>query len=265
MRGLALLVAALASGCGGGTTNPSGGRAADLEIGLRAVNRATGSTVAFAAPGVVVTNQPEDVVASAIVQRVRSETSNCAKATSNGSSFDADFGAGCAVASAGASFSGTVHGVVVRTVQMTPTQTTHTVTLTLTLALTVDGQMLSGTITPVTTDGNVFTYHADVMLAGVHAQTPSFSAGIAGQGATVDAIGGTLTGPAGSFAWDLSTVREGFADCYPSGGDVALTTPSGKETYSFTTATAQSGAASLTPPGGVAAPLTLPARPGCPR
>jgi len=245
-RLLALAALAATVGCGAGA-NPNAAPLRDLEAATRAFDRAIGVSTAFVTVGNIDTGATPAIIAAAIANRVQSEAAGCVTAASSDDTLHADFGAGCALATASMHAGGTVDGVVA------PDMTTGGVTITFTLAVTVDAQPLAGTLAVSTPSGDSFTYASDgLTLGGTTAVAPLLTAGIAGGGATLDAAHATANG--GALA--LTAVHERFAACYPDEGAATL----GALGVTFASDTPQTGAVMLS----TGATATLPSRAGCP-
>lgn len=239
---VALLIAL--AGCGGG---PSRNAAAlkTAELAVRALDRAVGVQTAFVGTSNINTGATPDIIAAALDNRVRSEASGCVQSSHSGPTVHADFGSGCALATALMRAGGTVDAMV----QPDPNGGIDVV---LTLAATVDGAPLTGSFTTATPDGNVFSYAADVTLGGVAATAAALRSGIAAGGATLDATNATANGT----ALILSALHERFAACYPDDGAVKL----GTLGITFASDTPQTGTVTLS----TGASDQLPTRSGCP-
>ncbi|MFI5289289.1 MAG: hypothetical protein ACHQ17_06560 [Polyangia bacterium] len=260
MRPTVVALLLVCAGCGA-KTDPHLAIAADLEAGVRALNRGVGLSSGLVASGVVNTAAPPDVIASSIYQRTQTESGGCIKGTRNGAEIDLDFGTGCTLATAGMVLTGPVKAVV-----STDPLGGDDITLTLT-GNSVDGQPISGNFKILTTDGNLFSYAASLVLGDVQVNAPNLMAGIASGGATLDG-NGTLTGPSAAGiagGWQLTMVglHEVFSGCYPDDGTAALAGGGQALTFSFDSSVPGSGQVSLAA-GGTAAPIALPSRMGCP-
>jgi hypothetical protein len=247
VKRLALLL--LVVGCGCGSPADSNGKTLhDVEAATRAIDRAVGVQTAFVTVGNIDTGATPAIIAGAILNRVQSEAAGCVTATSSSSdaSVHADFGAGCALATAMMHAGGTVDAVVAP-------DPAGGVDITLTLAVTVDGQPLSGTLVVATPDGNAFSYAGSLTLDGTTVTTPLVNAGIAGGGATLAAAHATANGA----ALALSAVHERFAGCYPDEGTATL----GTLAVTFASDTPQTGSIMISTSSSA---TTLPKRTGCP-
>ena len=248
MRRIALLVALVAVGCGG-TTNSNATPLHDVEAATRALNRALGIQSAFVTSGNIDTGATTTIIANALVNRVMSEGAGCVTtAPTTDNTMHADFGASCALATAGMHVGGTVDG------RVDPDATTGGVVVTLTLAVTVDGGTpMTGDIVISTPDGNVFTWASDgLTLDGTTMTAPLATGGIASMGATVDVDHGTANGA----PLILATVHQLFFGCYPDDGGATLNMLE----VDFASDTPQTGHVMLSTGSGA----TLPARAGCP-
>ena len=247
MKRLFALAALALAGCGPGA-NPNATTLHDLEAATRAFDRAVGISTAFVTVGNVDTGATPTIIAAALANRVQSEAAGCVAATASDATVHADFGGGCALATASMHAGGTVD------VDVAPDMTTGGVTITLALAVTVDGQPLAGALAVSTPNGNSFTYASDgLTVDGTTATAPLLTAGIAGGGATLDAAHATANG----VALVLAAVHERFAACYPDEGVATL----GTLGVTFASDTPQTGAITLS----TGATSTLPARAGCPK
>ena len=161
------------------------------------------SQTAFVVAGNVDTGSTPQIIAAAITNRVMSEAAGCVSATATDATVHADFGGGCALATASMHVAGTVDVVVA------PDMTTGGVTITLVFAATVDGAPLQGTLVVSTTNGNSFTYASDdgLSLDGMTATAPLLTAGIAAGGATLDAAHATANGTAARPRADARALR----------------------------------------------------------
>ena len=246
MKRFALAVVALAAGCGA-SSDPNAKTLHDLEASTRALNRAIGIQTAFVTTGNIDTGATPTIIAGAILNRVQAEAVGCVAATSAAATVHADFGAGCALATASMHAGGTVD------VAVDPDPTTGGVTITLVLATTVDGEALAGDLVVSTPNGNSFTYATDgLTLDGTTATAPLLTAGIAGGGATLDAAHATANGT----ALVLAAMHQRFAACYPDEGTATL----GALGVTFASDTPQTGSIALSTGSGG----TLPTRSGCP-
>jgi hypothetical protein len=246
---LLVLVAlvAVSAGCGA-SSDPNAKALHDIEAATRALDRAVGIHTAFVTVGNIDTGATPQIIAAAIANRVSTEAAGCVTVAATDATVHADFGAGCALATASMHAGGTVD------VAVTPDMTTGGVTLTFTFAVTVDGQPLSGTLTVSTPNGNSFSFASDGLTLGTTTATaPLFSAGIAAGGATLDSAHATANGT----ALVLAAVHQRFAACYPDEGDATL----GTLDVSFASDTPQTGTVTLAS----GATSTLPTRPGCPK
>ncbi|HEX9100804.1 MAG TPA: hypothetical protein VF997_01305, partial [Polyangia bacterium] len=244
---LAVLALFAAVGCGPGG-NPNAKPLAELEAATRAFDRAVGLSTAFVTVGNIDTGATPAIIAGAILNRVQSEAAGCVNASSSDATVHADFGAGCALATASMHAGGTVD------VAVAPDMTTGGVTITLALAITVDGAPLAGALVLSTANGNSFTYASDgLTVGGTTAAAPLLTAGIAAGGATLDAAQATANGA----ALVLAAVHERFAACYPDEGTAKL----GALGVTFASDTPQTGAITLS----TGATATLPLRAGCPK
>jgi hypothetical protein len=242
------VLALFAIGCGAGS-DPNASALRDVELATRAFDRAIGVQTAFVVAGNVDTGATPQIIAAAITNRVMSEAAGCVSAAATDATVHADFGGGCALATASMHVAGTVDVVVA------PDMTTGGVTITLVFAATVDGAPLQGTLVVSTTNGNSFTYASDdgLSLDGVTATAPLLTAGIAAGGATLDAAHATANGS----ALVLAAMHERFAACYPDEGAATL----GALGVTFASDTPQTGAVTLSTGAGA----TLPKRTGCPK
>jgi hypothetical protein len=183
------------------------------------------------------------------LNRVQSEAAGRVTATSSSAdaSVHADFGAGCALATAMMHAGGTVDAVVAP-------DPAGGMDVTLTLAVTVDGQALAGSFVVATPNGNSFSYGGSLMLDGTSVGVPLLNAGIAGGGATLDAPHATANGA----MLALAAVHERFFACYPDGGVATL----GTLGVTFASDTPQSGSVTVSTSSNA---TTLPSRSGCPK
>lgn len=249
MRRLALFVTLVAAGCGG-SSNPNARPLHDVEAATRALNRALGIQSAFVTSGNIDTGATTTIIANALVNRVMSEAAGCVTtAPTTDNTMHADFGASCALATAGMHVGGTVDG------RVNPDPATNGVIVTLTLNVTVDGGApLTGDILISTPDGNVFTWASDgLTLDGTTMTAPLATGGIASMGATIDVDHGTANGA----PLILAAVHELFFGCYPDDGAATLDMLE----VDFASDTPQSGHVMLSTGAGA----TLPARAGCPQ
>lgn len=242
------LAALVAVGCGAGA-DPHAAAVHDLEAATRAFDRAVGIQTAFVGGGNVDVGATPEIIATALWGRVNTEAAGCVTATHDGNTVHADFGAGCALATAMMHAGGTVD------IAVAP-DPTGGVTAALTLAATVDGQALAGELDVSTPNGSAFSYAGTLTLDGTTATAPLVQAGIAGGGATLDAMNATV----GAGALVLTTVHERFAGCYPDDGDAAL----GDVTLAFANDTPETGVATLTTPTSKPSDESLPKRDKCP-
>jgi hypothetical protein len=233
-------------GCGGGS-DPNATTLHDLETSTRALNRAVGIQTAFITTGNIDTGATTMIIANAILNRVQSEALGCVMATVSGATLHADFGSGCALATASTHVGGTVD-VEVDTDPTTP----GGIVITLTLATTVDGQSLGGSFAVSTPDGNSFSYAGTLTLDGTTVTAPLITAGIAEGGATLDGMHATANG----VALTLTALHERFAACYPDDGAAML----GTLGVTFADDTPQTGSVTLSTNNGA----KLPKRSGCP-
>jgi hypothetical protein len=245
---LALLACALVAGCGSssGGNNPA---LHDVEAATRALDRAVGVQTAFITAGNIDTGATPAIITGALLNRVQSEAAGCVTATSSSvdASVHADFGTGCALATAMMHAGGTVDAVVAP-------DPAGGMDVTLTLAVTVDGQALAGSFVVATPNGNSFSYGGALTLDGTSLVVPLVNAGIAGGGASLDAAHATANGA----ALALTAVHERFAACYPDGGVATL----GTLGVTFASDTPQTGSITIsTSTSGT----TLPSRTGCPK
>ncbi len=241
------LVAALALVAGCGSASKSSATALrEAELATRAVNRALGVSTAFVAAGNVNVGATPAIIASALENRVQSEAGSCVSTTKTDNQLHADFGAGCALATAMMHAGGTIDLSVA-------TAANAGVTIDGTLALTVDGgSKLSGDFTIATATGDAFSYAGALTLDGTTVMLPLVQAGIGAGGATVDARNATV----GADTLLLTAVHQRFAGCYPDDGVAAV----GAVAVTFANGTPQSGQVTLST-GGTA---SLPTRAGCP-
>ncbi|MGZ3407260.1 MAG: hypothetical protein ACXVAN_12500 [Polyangia bacterium] len=248
MKRLALLLLALGAGCGS-PADANGKALHDVEAATRALDRAVGVQTAFVTTGNIDTGATPAIIAGAILNRVQSEAAGCVSATSSSSdaSVHADFGGGCALATAMMHAGGTVDAVV------TP-DPAGGIDVTLTLAVTVDGQALAGDFVIATPNGNSFSYAGTLTLDGTMVTTPLLNAGIAAGGATLDAAHATANGA----ALALAAVHERFAACYPDGGVTTL----GTLGVTFASDTPQTGSITISTSTNS---TSLPTRAGCPK
>ena len=244
MKRLAL-VFALAAGCGA-PADPNGKTLHDLEAATRALDRAVGVQTAFVTTGNIDTGATPAIIAAAILNRVQSEAAGCVMATASDATVHADFGAGCALATASMHAGGSVDATVAP-------DPAGGVDVTLALAVTVDGEALAGSFVVTTPNGNAFGYAGTLTLDGTTVTTPLLNAGIAAGGATVDAAHATANGS----ALTLAALHERFAACYPDGGSATL----GTLGVTFASDTPQTGSVTLS----TTKTSTLPARAGCPK
>jgi hypothetical protein len=259
MRKLGILVAAVCiAGCGSSAPDPAVARGADVELTTRAIDRALGAGTLFVSMGVIAPNMPADVNASALYQRVMTETNGCAVPTRTGTTLDVDLSAGCTLASTNVVYGGSLHAEVSK-------PATSTILIQATLDLLVDGsQPLTGTLFIQTIDGSTFTYQAGLTLGGVLVSVPNLRAGIASFGATFDATG-TLTGKTGMYTLTISGVHQRFAGCYADDGTVEIAapmmgmTPALDEVWTFASDAPQTGNVAVG-----TNTVKLPARTGCP-
>lgn len=248
MKQLLALAAVAVAGCGPGA-NPNAMALHDVEAATRALDRAVGLSTAFVTVGNIDTGATPAIIAAAIVNRVQSEAAGCVAAAASDNTVHADFGAGCALATASMHAGGTVD------VDVEPDMTTGGVTITLSFAVTVDGEALAGGLAVATESGNSFSYASDggLTLDGTTATAPLLTAGISAGGATLTAAHATANGG----ALVLAAVHERFAACYPDDGEATL----GALGVTFASDTPQTGAVTLS----TGASATLPLRAGCPK
>jgi hypothetical protein len=239
--------AALAIGGCGAAADPNAAALHDVEAATRAVDRALGIQTAFVTAGNIDVGAPPDVIATSLWGRLMTEAPGCAAATHAGATVHADFGGGCALATASMRVGGTVDA------EVQADATTGGVTVTLALGATVDGQALGGSFAVSTPNGNVFTYGGTLTLDGTTVMAPLVRAGIAGGGATLDVDNATV----GGAGFALAAAHQRFAGCYPDGGMATL----GALGVAFASETPQTGAVTLS----TGKSATLPARAGCPR
>ncbi|MDB4965709.1 MAG: hypothetical protein JWN44_1398 [Myxococcales bacterium] len=249
---VALVVAAgLAAGAGGcgSSSAPDAQALHDVEGAVRAVNRAIGVHTAFMTVGNVDTGATPEIIATSLWGRVMAEASGCVTATHTGATVHADFAADCMLATASMRAGGSVDIVV-------EPEATGGRRATMTLQLTVDGELLAGDFVVSTPNGQSFTFSADALTLGATTVTvPLVKAGIAGGGATMDALNATA-GAAGA-GFSMTAVHQRFAGCYADEGVATL----GAVTVTFSSVTPQTGAVQLA----AGRSGTLPPRTGCPR
>jgi hypothetical protein len=234
-----------AAGCGSGT-NPSSPQLHDIEAATRALNRAIGIQTAFVTTGNIDTGATPQIIANALANRVRAEAAGCVTATVSDVNVHADFGTGCALATASMHAGGTVDATV------SADTATGGMTVSLTFAVTVDGQPLAGNLDVSTPNGNAFSYASSgLTLDGTTTTAPLLTAGIAAGGATLDAAHAT----ANNTPLVLAALHERFAACYPDDGSATLATFA----VTFASDTPQTGTVTLAS----GATTTLPARTGC--
>jgi len=240
-----VVVTLAAAGCGAGS-DPNAAALHDVEAATRALDRAVGIQTAFLTAGNVDTGATTTIIANALLNRVQSEGAGCVTATASANTVHADFGGGCALATASMHAGGTID-VDVESDKVTG------VVATFTLAVTVDGAAVDGTFAATTTDGNSFTYGSDgLTLDGTTATAPLLTAGIADSGAALSAGHATANGA----ALVLDAVHERFAGCYPDEGTATL----GALAVNFASDTPQTGTVALA----TGKSASLPARSGCP-
>lgn len=248
MRPLVLLVPLVAAACGA-SADPNAKALHDVEAATRALDRALGVQTAFVTSGNIDTGATTTIIANALVNRVMSEAAGCVTTMPTAdNTMHADFGASCALATAGMHVGGTVDG------RVDPDATTGGVVVTLQLDVTVDGgSPLTGDIVVSTPDGNVFTWASDgLTLDGTLMTAPLATGGIASMGATIDVDHGTANGA----PLILATVHQLFFGCYPDDGGATL----GTLEVDFASDTPQNGKVMLS----TGKSATLPARTGCP-
>ena len=248
MRRALLAAALVAAGCGA-PADPNAGRVHDLEAAVRALDRALGIQTAFITAGAIDVGATPDTIATSLWGRVGGEAAGCVAASHDGATVHADFGGGCALATAMMHAGGTVD------VTVAP-DASGGVVATLALAATVDGQALGGTLEVTTPNGNVFSYAGTLTLDGTRVTAPFVRAGIADGAATLDVPNGDV----GGGALVLTSVHQRFAACYPDEGTAAL----GDVDLGFASDTPQTGAVTLTTPSAAQKSTTLPRRAGCP-
>jgi hypothetical protein len=239
-------VLALVAGCGP-SANPNATALRQAETATRALDRALGVSTAFVTAGNVDVGATPEIIAAALQNRVMSEAANCVSSAVNGAMVHADFGNGCALATAMMHAGGTVDCTV------SPANPSG-IDIVCQLALTVDasGDKLGGTLDIFTSDGSAFDYGAMLTLAGSTLNFPATQNGIAGGGATVSTMNATVDGAAVT----LDAVHERFAGCYPDEGTATV----GTLGVTFANDTPQSGNVMLS----TGATASLPARKGCP-
>jgi hypothetical protein len=256
MRGL--LVVLLACGCGPGQ-DPAAPRLADVEAGVRALNRGVGVTTAFVGTSVIDANATPEIITNALAIYFRANTNNCGKATVTGTGLDADLTAGCTL--------GTANMLVKGTVRADVSVTGKTVTIIFKPMLTVDiDETLTGSVR-VDTSGSLadITYRSDLRLGAAHVTTIAQKAGVGGS-ATILQTGGTLDGAAVMGAKITAvSLEQRFAACYPESGTLQLVvmgeTPS-DETFTFDSTTNGTGQVKRNGDGKL---IPLPTRTNCPR
>jgi hypothetical protein len=260
-----LAAAATIAGCGS-PPDPDAQRAGDVELSTRAINRALGAETLFISMGVIATNMPANVNASALYQRVMNETNGCANATLSGTSLDIDFGTGCVLASTNVVYQGSLHADV-----SVPAQ--GQILVATTLNLVVDGgQPLSGTVNITTSDGTTYTYSAGLTFGGVVVSAPNLQVGIANYGATFNVLSGMLMGATGVYALTVTGVHQRFAGCYADDGQLEIMAPTMgmtaalDEFWNFMSQVPQNGIVNVGLSADDMSPkmISLPARMGCP-
>lgn len=239
----AVVVAALLAGCGAGA-DPNAAALHDLEAALRALDRALGVQTAFVTSGNIDVGATPDTIAGSIEYRLRGEALGCVTVSRSGPALHADFGGGCALATASMRAGGTVDALV-------EPDPTGGIDVALTLALTVDGQSLGGSFTVATANGNTFGYAGTLTLAGSSVSAPLLHAGIAAGGATLDAGNASVNGA----PLTLAAAHQRFAGCYPDDGTAMLRALR----VSFASDTPQTGAVTLS----TGRSAQLPRRAGC--
>jgi hypothetical protein len=257
LRKIALLLFSALAACGS-APDPDVARGGDVELATRALNRGFGASTLLITMGVIDPTQTPETIAAALYQRVLSETNSCAMATRNGAALDVDLGAGCTLASTNVIYGGTLHTEV--------SKSGSTVLVSSTLSLTVDGgQPLTGLFSFQTSDGNTFTFGADLMLGGIEVTAPDLRGSSSDFGAQLDATG-TLVGATGSYMLTATGVHQRFTGCYPDDGQVEITAAPLDEFWSFASDTPQDGKASvgLSTTDNAPKTIVLPARPACP-
>jgi hypothetical protein len=253
---LALPVGLWLAGCGS-PPNPAVDRGADVELALRGVNRALGAATLYVSMGVIATNMQPENIASALSVRVRSETNGCGVPTVSGTTLDVDLQQGCTLASTNIVYTGSLHTTVIQS---------NDVIVSSDLDLVVDGQPLTGSLAIETSDGNTFSYGADLQFGAVHVTTPNLSAGIASFGAQFDAQSSTIVGKTGTYGFTATGVHQRFGGCYPDDGVAEISAPMLDEFWTFASDAPQTGnvAVSEGSASATASTIALPARTGCP-
>jgi hypothetical protein len=254
----ALLFALFACGCGPGA-DPAVARLADVELGVRAINRGVGVTTAFIGTAVIDANATPEIITNALAQYFKSNTNNCGTVTTSGTMLDADLSVGCTLGTANMLVKGTVHADL--------SVTGKTVTILFKPNVTVDGdQQLTGTVR-VDTGGSLadIDYRSDLRLGAAHVTTIQQHAGVAANAATLQTPG-TLDGETVMGAKiTAASLTQRFAGCYPSEGTLKLVTtqePATDETFVFDSNTNGTGNVVRMGDNKV---LALPTRTNCPR
>ena len=234
MRRIVLLAISIA-GCGSAPPDPDTARAIDVELATRAINRAFGAATLWVSQGVIVTAADPMTIATALSQRVTSQSNHCAIPTQTGAMIHVDMTAGCTLASADSLYTGTIDATVSKLAS-------GDVLVSSTIDLFVDGgSELTGMFTVDTPDGAMYTYGAQLNFGAVQVTTPFLRAGIADFGAAVDSMG-MLTGGSGMYTINGMAVNQRFFGCYPFDGQFELTGGGVDEFWNFTSTTPQDGA-----------------------
>jgi len=239
-------------------------QSADAEEIARGISRGFGLTSAFIQAGAIQTTQPAGSAVQALKLRAGTETNNCATVVINGlvvsATFDGNGATGCKLASVGLTVGGSVDVTVSGGMG-------SDILLSFNMHLTVDGKALSGYVTASTSDGNQYKYGTSKLGwdGGATATVPKLTAGYDTIQTTVSGVG-TMTGRSGTdLKLQLDSVETAFADCYPDGGDVVISLPTGDVVVSFTEPGARSGVAVIGDPTASTIFTQLPARTNCPR
>ncbi len=196
--------------------------------------------------------------AQAIAARTSLSFGGCGTVTPSGTSVTVSMPPPGCTTSGGLNAQGTVALAVTKS---TGTPATLTVALTLT-SVVVNGVSYGGTASFATTNGSTFTVTADLT-----------------SGDAVYAMNLTVTGAPGSMtiagsmsqgqgatgsSYTFTNVLYKKADCYPSGGSLAVKKGLVTTTITFTAATANTGQVTVTS-GRKSWPSTLPAYGSCPK
>lgn len=192
--------------------------------------------------------------ATAIRDRIQSQSSGCGTISLAGTTLTVNFGAapGCTLAN-GVTASGSLTAGV--------SKSGSTITVALSFAsLVVNGKALDGTASFATSNGSTFA-----VTAALTSGADTINANLTVTGASGSfTMGGTASSSRSSMSATFTAVTYRAGDCYPNGGSMALTRGPVSLTVTFSASSANSGVVTVTQ-GRRSSSATLPAYGTCPR